>query len=77
MADTVRPEDILTPEELAARLNVRKSWVYEQTRPHNRNRFSLPCLAIGRYIRFDWTRVVGWLTDGDRNGPVRSKRRVK
>ena len=30
MSATLKPEDILTPEELAARLKVRKSWVYEQ-----------------------------------------------
>ena len=32
MSATLKPEDILTPEELAARLKVRKTWVYEQTR---------------------------------------------
>jgi hypothetical protein len=30
MTATFKPEDILTPEELAARLKVRDSWVYEQ-----------------------------------------------
>lgn len=63
MAATLRPEDILTPEELAARLKVRKSWVYEQTR--SRNRKPLPRLNVGRYLRFDWTRVVQWLTESD------------
>jgi excisionase family DNA binding protein len=60
MADTLRPKDILTPEELAARLKVRKSWVYEQTRSSNQN--PLPRLRMGRYLRFDWTKVVEWLT---------------
>ena len=60
MAGTLRPEDILTPEELAARLKVRKSWVYEQTRSRNRN--PLPRLNMGRYLRFDWSKVVEWLT---------------
>jgi len=51
MAATLKPEDILTPEELAARLKVRKSWVYEQTRSRNQN--PLPRLNMGRYLRFD------------------------
>jgi hypothetical protein len=59
----VKPEDILTPEELASRLKVRKSWVYEQTRCRNPN--PLPRLNMGRYLRFDWVKVVEWLTEGD------------
>ena len=47
---------------MKARLKVRKSWVYEKTRSRNRNGKPLPCLRLGRYIRFDWTRVVEWLT---------------
>jgi hypothetical protein len=62
MAATLRPEDILTPEELAAQLKVRKSWVYEQTRSRSRN--PLRRLNMGRYLQFDWTKVVEWLTEG-------------
>jgi hypothetical protein len=75
MAGTLRPEDILTPEELAARLKVPKSWVYEKTRPRCPN--PIPCLRLGRYLRFDWVKIVEWLTDGDRNDPVRRKRTEK
>ena len=64
MSATLKPEDILTPEELAARLKVRKSWVYEQTRSRN-HRKPLPRLNMGRYLRFDWTKVVEWLTETD------------
>jgi hypothetical protein len=42
MSATLKPEDILTPEELAARLKVRKTWVYEQTRSRNQNPPSTP-----------------------------------
>jgi hypothetical protein len=59
MTATLRPENILTPEELAARLKVRKTWVYEQTRSRNQN--PLPRLNMGRYLRFDWAKVVEWL----------------
>jgi excisionase family DNA binding protein len=56
----VQAEDIITPEELAARLKVPDSWVYEKTRGRCRN--PIPCLRLGRYVRFDWTAVAAWLT---------------
>jgi hypothetical protein len=56
----LRPEDILTPEEVAARLKVPESWVYEKTRARCRN--PMPCLRLGRYIRFDWNAVIIWLS---------------
>lgn len=59
-ASLVKAEDILTPEELAARLKVPDSWVYEKTRGRCRN--PIPCLRLGRYVRFDWTAVATWLT---------------
>lgn len=69
---SLKPEDILTPEELAARLKVRKTWVYEQTRSRSRN--PLPRLNMGKYLRFDWTKVVEWL-NGDRGDTPAQKRR--
>jgi len=72
MSGTLKPEDILTPEELAARLKVRKTWVYEQTRSRNQN--PLPRLNMGRYLRFDWAKVVEWLTQ-DKGDSKRSRRR--
>jgi len=39
---------LLTPEELANRLQVPLSWVYEQSRQGN-----IPTHRLGRYIRFD------------------------
>lgn len=77
MAATLKPEDILTPEELAARLKVPKSWVYEKTRSRGRNQNPLPCLRLGRYIRFDWTKVVEWLTEGDSEDRTRKRRTRK
>jgi predicted DNA-binding transcriptional regulator AlpA len=56
----LKAEDILTPEEVAARLKVPESWVYEKTRVRCRN--PIPCLRLGRYIRFDWLAVIAWLT---------------
>ena len=60
VSSLVKAEDILTPEELAARLKVPDSWVYEKTRGRFRN--PIPCLRLGRYVRFDWTVVATWLT---------------
>lgn len=55
----VSPADILTPEELAKRLKVPLSWVYEKQRPKHKN--PLPTMRIGRYLRFNWADVSAWL----------------
>lgn len=57
------PSDILTPEQLAARLQVSKSWVFEQTRNRAkvRNKNPLPCIRLGKYLRFSWPDVCAWL----------------
>lgn len=63
----VQAENILTPEELAARLKVPDSWVYEKTRRRCRN--PIPCLRLGRYVRFDWVAVAAWLTASQETRP--------
>ncbi len=57
------PMEILTPQQLAARLQVKPSWVYEQTRNRSgvRNPDPLPHLKMGMYLRFDWRDVLAWL----------------
>lgn len=45
--------ELLEPEELAAKLKVPVSWVYEQSRQGN-----IPTHRIGRYIRFDLYEVI-------------------
>lgn len=47
---------LLRPEQVAALLAVRTSWVYEAARTGR-----LPCLRIGRHIRFTQTMVEEWL----------------
>ena len=56
-------DDILTPEQLALRLQVKPSWVYEQTRDRAgiRSTDPLPYIKMGRYLRFDWNDVLAWL----------------
>jgi hypothetical protein len=59
---TLKPEDILTPEELAQRLKVNIGWVYEKSRLRGKNNGTpLPTLRMGRYLRFSWPDVVEWL----------------
>src|SRR5260370_12200397 len=52
--------EILTPEELADRLKVSVSWIYEKRRPRCAN--PIPALPMGRLMRFDWETVVEWLS---------------
>ena len=44
---------LLTPEELAGKLKIPISWVYEQSRQNR-----IPTHRIGRYIRFDLNEVL-------------------
>jgi predicted DNA-binding transcriptional regulator AlpA len=55
--------EILTPAQVAERLHVKPSWVYEQTRERAdvRNLDPLPFIKMGRYLRFDWPDVEAWL----------------
>lgn len=58
----LEPGDILTPAQLAARLQVRVSWIYEKSRVRGQqNANPLPCLRIGRYLRFSWVDVSAWI----------------
>ena len=56
-------DQILTPTQVAERLQVKPSWVYEQTRERAevRNLDPLPYIKMGRYLRFDWKDVLDWL----------------
>jgi hypothetical protein len=57
------PIEILTPQQVAERLQVKPSWVYEQTRNRSsvRNADPLPHMKVGLYLRFDWQDVLEWL----------------
>ena len=59
--------DILTPEQLAERLQVSKSWVFEQTRHRAkvRNKNPMPCIRLGKYLRFSWVRVCEWMAQNN------------
>jgi hypothetical protein len=55
---------ILRPTELAERLKVPVSWVYENTRNRAsvRNADPLPSIRMGKYLRFYWPEVEKWLS---------------
>ena len=60
---TLDPAQILTPEQLAERLQVQVSFIYENTRKRagRRNADPLPCIRMGKYLRFYWPEIEKWL----------------
>jgi len=51
-------EALLRPEQAAELLAVKPSWIYEAVRSGR-----LPCLRIGRHIRFTRAMLEEWLAD--------------
>lgn len=49
-------DPLLRPEEVARLLSVKPSWVYEKVRAGE-----LPCLHVGRHLRFTRAMVERWL----------------
>ena len=47
---------LLRPEQAAELLNVKTSWIYDAARANK-----LPCLRIGRHIRFTRAMLEQWL----------------
>jgi len=69
VSTTIDPADILTPKELAARLRVRTTWLYERARRGE----ALPHFKVGRYHRYSWIAVCAWLATVHVSGPVAAK----
>jgi hypothetical protein len=60
--DAMKAEEILTPDQLAKRLQVRVNWIYEKSRSRGTHTGKpLPVLRCGRYLRFYWPDVCEWL----------------
>ncbi len=53
LASNGKPGGLLTPEELADRLKVPLTWIYEQSRQGK-----IPTHRVGRYIRFNLAEVL-------------------
>jgi hypothetical protein len=64
---TTKPKEsnvvLLTPAALAERLAVPTSWIREKCRERARLRDAdpLPCVPLGKYVRFDWNDVLAWI----------------
>ena len=57
------PNELLTPQQLGARLAVPTSWIREKCRERarRRDRDPLPVVRLGKYTRFSWPAVQEWL----------------
>jgi excisionase family DNA binding protein len=60
LASTARRLDgpLLRPDQAAALLAVKTSWVYDAVRTGN-----LPCIRVGRHIRFTRAMLEEWLEE--------------
>jgi len=68
MRPVIEPGDLLTPQQLADRLLVPKSWVFEQTRRRAkiRSKNPLPCIRLSKkVVRFSWRAVSEWLAQNN------------
>ena len=52
-------DDLLTVGDVAQWLKVPQSWIYERTRRRGEGR--LPCLKLGKYLRFEAVAVRSYL----------------
>lgn len=52
-------EKLLTVSELAESLRTPRSWVYGKTRLKGDDQ--IPCIRVGKYIRFRLEEVMQWL----------------
>ncbi|HEV3276030.1 MAG TPA: helix-turn-helix domain-containing protein [Terriglobia bacterium] len=46
--------EMIDSDELAARLGVPPSWVRNRTRSNTPTQDHIPCVRLGRYVRFEW-----------------------
>ena len=60
------PPILLDINQLAERLNLKKSWVYDQTR--RRTRGTIPHFRVGKHLRFNEAEVRAWIEKTKRGG---------
>jgi hypothetical protein len=63
--------ELIDSAELATRWRVPESWVRNHTRARTPRNERIPCIRLGRYVRFEWgsVRLTRWLeahADGGR-----------
>lgn len=79
-------EALLTPEQLAKKLQVEAGTIYELTRQRSGSRSPMPKLKAGKFLRFRLSDVVKWMEENGRpkverfigrvHRPLRNYRRV-
>ncbi len=52
---------LLTIDQLAKKLQVPKSWIYEQTRQRFANENPIPCHRLGKHLRFYHCEIDRWV----------------
>jgi len=55
-------DDLLTPDELCELFKVKRCWLYRQVRERN-----IPCVHLGKYLRFSRAEVERWLAQHQGN----------
>ena len=58
VADLLTDGPLLKPEEAARLLSVKPSWIYQAVRAEH-----IPCLRVGRHIRFTKGMLETWLAE--------------
>ena len=53
----MKTENLITVEEMAAKLNVPASWIYQRTRLGQK---AIPHVRVGKYVRFNPDEVVSF-----------------
>ena len=55
--------ELIDSAELAARWKVPESWIRSHTRERTPKDERIPCVRLGRYVRFEWgtQRLESWL----------------
>ena len=58
-----RGPEVIDSAELAARWRVPESWIRNRTRARTPRDERIPCIRLGRYVRFEWgsPQLAGWL----------------
>ena len=68
-------DELLTVSEVAQWLKVLPSWIYERTRRRGADR--LPCIKLGKYLRFEETAVKVYLERQRRSALIPPTSRVE
>jgi excisionase family DNA binding protein len=51
--------NLLSVDELSEKLRVPRSWVYSRSRQTGPG--SIPRIKVGKYVRFEWEKVMEWI----------------